>query len=420
MTPTPAEPQRQAPSTGPERPPFRAKVELLATLGKSLHEVGLPAHLLEDALSETAARFAVPVQAFSMPTGLWMWIDDGEAAPATVMLRVDPGQVHLERLDKLETITGQLSHGTLSPADAKRRIDELMNAPPRWGKLATVLAYLLSAAAFSVFFGGGMQEVVTGMCVGLAVGCLSIVFQHRRASRRMFELTAATAAAAIANAAHTAGDSLVDWIPLAAGLIILLPGLALVDAIEELAHGHLTSGSARLAGVGVVLLALTFGTVLGLTLVPLGALEPPTQVVDPMPGWFLAPALVAVAVGSTIRFRGRAADIGIILVASTIALVGSRLGKAWLGEFAGPFVAALVLGLSANVFSRAFKRPAQMFTLPGLALLVPGSFGVQSMSALLNEHTLLGVDTAFHMVLAAMALVTGLLVSNAMMRERAW
>jgi hypothetical protein len=47
-----------------------------------------------------------------------------------------------------------------------------------------------------------------------------------------------------------------EWIPLASGLIILLPGLALVDAIEELAHGHLTSGSARLAGVGAILLAM--------------------------------------------------------------------------------------------------------------------------------------------------------------------
>jgi uncharacterized membrane protein YjjB (DUF3815 family) len=59
-----------------------------------------------------------------------------------------------------------------------------------------------------------------------------------------------------------------------------------------------------------------------------------------------------------------------------------------------------------------------LFTVPGLALLVPGSFGVRSMSALLSEETAVGVDTAFHMFLAAMALVTGLLIANSMFRQR--
>ena len=420
MTATPPDPPSQAQPPGPETPEFRAKVALLSALGRSLHEVGLPAHLLEDALGETAARCATPVQVLSVPTGLWMSIERADRLPATVMLRIEPGAVHLERLDALSTITGQVTQGTLAPAEATARINDCMRAQPRWGRFSTVLAYLLSAAAFSVFFGGGVREVVTGMCVGLAVGLLAITFSQRRASRRLFELTSAAAAGAIANVAYSTSDAFVVWIPLAAGLIILLPGLPLVDAVEELAHGHLTSGSARLAGVGVVLLAMTFGAVLGLVAVRPVAMSPIAGVNNPLPEWFLVPALLAVAVGSTIRFRGRLEDAWIALVASTVALAGSRLGTAWIGDYAGPFIAALVLGLSGNLFARVFRRPAQLFTVPGLALLVPGSFGMQSISALLSEDTIVGVDTAFHMFLTAMALVTGLLFSNAIYRERSW
>jgi uncharacterized membrane protein YjjP (DUF1212 family) len=410
----------------PSQPPdedaaaFRAKVEMIGALGKSLHEAGLPAHLLEDSLVETALRCHTPVQVFSMPTGLWMSVDGGRQGVATLLLRVDPGVVHLERLDRLAAITRGIARGSMGPAEAKSRIDAVMHAPPRWGRTSTVLAYLLSAAAFSVFFGGGIKEVVTGMCVGLVVGLLSITFQQRRASRRLFELTAAAAAAVIANIAYAVTDAFTEWIPLAAGLIILLPGLALCDAVEELAHGHLTSGSARMAGVAVVLLAMTFGAVLGITIVTPVDLDTAGQAVDPLPEWFLVPALLAVAVGSTIRFRGRVGDVWIALAASTLALVASRLGKQSLGTFAGPFIAALLLGLAANLFARLTRRPSNLFIVPGLALLVPGSFGLQSIGALLSENTIVGVDTAFHMFLTAMALVTGLLFSNAMYRERSW
>jgi uncharacterized membrane protein YjjB (DUF3815 family) len=313
-----------------------------------------------------------------------------------------------------------LALGKLEPAEALSWIERVMRAPERWRPIWIVLAYLLSAAAFSVFFHGGVPEVLTGMCVGLVVGLLSTTFQQRRASRRMFELTAAAAAAVIADVASKLTDPFVEWIPLAAGLIILLPGLSLVDAVEELAHGQLTSGSARMAGVGVVLLAMTFGAVLGMIIVPPDNLDISTEVADPLPTWTLLPALAAVAVGSTIRFRARPSDVSISLAASTIALLGSRIGSAYLGVFAGPFMAAFVLGLSANVFARMFHRPAELVSVPGLAMLVPGSFGVQSIAALLSEDTILGVDTGFHMFVTAMALATGLLFSNAMYRPRSW
>ena len=52
MTATPA---LQPESRDPEAE-FRAKLDLLSALGRSLHEVGLPAHELEEAILETAAR----------------------------------------------------------------------------------------------------------------------------------------------------------------------------------------------------------------------------------------------------------------------------------------------------------------------------------------------------------------------------
>lgn len=397
---------------------FRSHVELLATLAKALHSSGVPAHRLETTLEQTAARLGTPVHVFSLPTGIMLSVGE-ETSPVTMLLRIEPAGVHLERLARLTVIARGIARGTLEAPEAKRRIDFVMRAASRWGWPSTILSYVLSAGAFAVFFGGATAEIVTAVLIGLAVGVIAVAIEHVRSSTRVFELASAAAASAIANAAYAFTDNFVEWIPLAAGLIILLPGLSLVDAVDELAHGHSSSGAARLAGVVVVLLAMAFGAVIGVTLIVPTVNQPVETVQASVPAWWVVPALVAVAFGSMIRFRARLRDFWVALAGSIVALAGARLGAKELGLLAGPFLAAFLLGVSANVFANSFRQPAQLMTVPGLALLVPGSFGVRSLSALLTENTAVGVDTAFHMFLAAMALVSGLLISNSFFREHA-
>ena len=51
-------------------------------------------------------------------------------------------------------------------------------------------------------------------------------------------------------------------------------------------------------------------------------------------------------------------------------------------------------------------------------LLVPGSIGFRSLSSLLERNVVAGVDTAFSMLLVAVALAAGLLVANAIAPAR--
>ena len=193
------------------------------------------------------------------------------------------------------------------------RIDAVCAVPPRWKPPAVIVAYVFSAIAFAAFFGGGTKELIVSSCVGLAAGAIAVGMQRSRTRNRLFELVAAAAAALVAGVADWVLGSYSEWIPLAAGLIILLPGIALVDAVEELAHGRLVAGGARMAGVGVVFLALTFGAVLGTAATELLPDAPPVAALEllpdriltaltPLPSWFLAMALVLVALGSTVRF----------------------------------------------------------------------------------------------------------------------
>lgn len=436
----------------------KERIDTIVALGKALHSAGLPAHRLEAVLGKASARLDLVLHAFCLPTGLLLSFED-DLHPQTYLVRAQLSAVHLERMARLNRVAYELVSGHMSPDEARARIDELMKAPPRWGGLPTVAAYVFSAGAFAVFFRGGQTELMVSIAVGLVVGILALAMRKIRTSSRLFELTAATAAAVIAIAGDTFLGHFQDWVPLASGLIILLPGISLVDAVEELSHGHLASGGARMAGVGVAFLALTFGTVLGEGIagyVPedhsqatsdedestdsetkqsatdqeevaegqsrstenqADAASAEPVAANPLPSWALVPALIAVAAGSMIRFRSRPVDFFTGLVGSTVALAGARLGTAFAGPFGGPFLAAFALGLTSNLYARWRHQAPELIAIPGIALLVPGSVGVRSVSALLSEDTAVGIDTAFHMFLIAMALVSGLLFSHSISRK---
>ena len=59
-----------------------------------------------------------------------------------------------------------------------------------------------------------------------------------------------------------------------------------------------------------------------------------------------------------------------------------------------------------------------LLAVPGLAVLVPGSMGLRSAAALLTADPAAGVQTGFHMVIVATALVAGLLAGNTLLRGR--
>jgi uncharacterized membrane protein YjjP (DUF1212 family) len=391
---------------------LRFDEELICELGLALHNVGQPAHRLESTLARVACRLGLVVQSFSLPTGLMLCFKRA-GTPATVLVRLSPKPTDLERMRQRTIEAEALARGRIVPRAALERIRGLTGLRPQRSRAATVAGFLLSAAAFSVFFGAGVRELLIATAVGFAVGLVAILFGKSRTSSRRFELTAAAVAGFVSALADAHLGSYVHWIPIASGLVILLPGLTLVDSIEELANGHLASGAARMAGVGVVFLALIFGVLLGVNAAGLIADEGPPGGAIPLPYWVALPALLVVALGSTFRFQARWHDVPWILVASAVALAGSRLGARLGNPLLAPFLGALVLGLAANLYARWKEPTPHLLLVPGLAVLVPGSFGLRSLDSLLSGQAVIGVNEGFQMFMMTMALVAGLLFSNA-------
>ena len=399
-----------------------ARVELILAMAQALHEHGSPAGVLEDTLSVIASSLGVPGRFFSTPTSVFVAFGDG-ARQRVHLLRIERGTLDLGRLTAIDTLAGQLIDGQQSVASCRARLEGILAAPPRWGRAVRVLAHTCAAIAAARLFGPGVGEMLTAGVIGLLLGLAWVAFEQHAGVRALFEFGAAASATVVAGLVAWLGGEIQVLTTVLAAVIFWLPGLTLTQAMTELATGHLASGTARLMGAGTRFVQMAFGIAVGVALVDafpssLPAARPLRPLTLITPSWLSYVAIVLIAPNFMVLLGARARQVAIILPAVAIAWlsasVGSRTGEPQLGAFAG----AAAVGVVSNAWARWTDSPAILPMVSGILVLVPGSVGLRSMSALAQHKTLAGVDELFGTVLIAAAIVSGLLAANLLVQPR--
>jgi uncharacterized membrane protein YjjP (DUF1212 family) len=402
---------------GPGKSRAAEAQEFVLKLGRGLHAYGFSAHRLEDALAEVCRRLALSGQFFSMPTALFASFGEGQAHQ-TFQVRVDPGQVDLGRLARLDEVRGEVAHGRLSPAEGSARIDAIMSAPAPYGPALTMIASALCSGTACRFFGGGLREIVATTVIGLLLGLPPLVRWRAHAGAGVYETTTAALAGFAALAAAWFFPPLSPPLTTLGGIIVLVPGFTLTVAFIELATRNLVAGTARLAGAGLSLVAIAFGAAAGSRVAErvfgtVASVSP-----SPLPGWTLWIALLVAPISFGVLFRSDKRDMPWIMAAAVAAFLGLRAGNYLLGPQFAAFLGAMAVAAFGNAYNRIVSRPSAVAVVPGLLVLVPGGIGYQSVVALLGQDTISGVEAAFRMVLVAVSLAMGLLTANAVLPAR--
>ena len=400
-----------------EPEPRHEAVAFLLKLGRGLHRYGYPAHRLESALTAVARRLGLEAHLFSLPTALFASFGD-ERGQRSFQLRVEPGSMNLARLSALDDLAEDVALGRVEPAEGSSRIDEIEAQPAPYPGWLGLTAFSLASASAARFLGGGWAEMLAGALIGLAIGLLAVLAERTPRLGLAFEPLAAAVAAFLAALLASLGLPLSVYLATLAGLIVLVPGLTLTVALNELAQRHLMAGTARLAGALGTFFFIAFGVALGDRL---GGLLPHAEGLKralPAPPWTEWAALLLAPLAFTVLLRARPREAWAVLLSGALAYAGARGGGQLLGPEIGAFLGALLVGALGNVYARALGRISAVVTVPGLLLLVPGSVGYLALSALLDRQTLSGLEAGFRMVLSAVSLVMGLVFANVLVSPR--
>jgi uncharacterized membrane protein YjjB (DUF3815 family) len=155
-------------------------------------------------------------------------------------------------------------------------------------------------------------------------------------------------------------------------IIIFIPGLAITTALEEITYKSLVSGSAKLFDAAVSLFKQFFGTILGLSVLPLFFDININSVVSDMPIWskYLGIPLLAVCLLPIFQVRRKDMIYGILtcIISYSVTILLS-----FTGILISTFIGSITVVLISHLFSYITRSPRHVFITQGIIMLVPGS-----------------------------------------------
>lgn len=393
--------------------------DYLLELGTALLSYGCPTHRVEALVRILAVEEGHIAEPFALPTALFISVRAGSEPPVTRMVRVEQWSVHLQRLMLVDIIFNDVVDRRASIEAARERLDQLDRVPPPYPAPLLALAPAGAAAAGAVFFRGALPEIGLAAVSGGVLGLLGAQLGRRPELRILGDFLGGLTAALLAGLWTHFAPSLSREVLVLSTVILLLPGMSLTTGLAELAHKHIVSGSARVMEAFIVLLSILFGVASAVGLEQLVGGSPGAAVTRT--GFGLPAQISAVLLASTcfgILFQVPRRYLPAAILSGVIGWATTGFGTRVLPGHLATFAGAVLVCLFGNSLARWTKRPAQLFLLPGMILLVPGSFGFLSLEAFLRGEFLGGAAKGFEMFMVGGALVTGLLVANVLLPAR--
>ncbi len=388
-------------SETPGNPHFLPRAEMRDIVDLSLWAGQL--HLQHGADTERAERTI-----HHLGTGLGCdWLDIFISPNAIVVTTLSSGEfrTRVRRLvrfggadmnivSEVNDLAYQVEEHTADRARIRQELEAIDSMPKLYSRWLVVLLVGLACAAFSQLFGGGWSAF---FLTWLAAGMAMLVRQELlRRTFNPYLVVVATAfvATLIASTGFIFGIVQNEQIPLAASVLLLVPGVPLINAAKDLLQGHMVTGLVRGINGTIITLSIALGVGIGITILPLSFLgtsfDPPSNLL--VDAFWAAVAGLGFAILFNVPRRT-------LLPIAICAAMGHAL-RTLLINTGSPgvnhivfatLVGATTVGTLAYLFARRLKIPAVVFSVAGVIPMFPGTYAYNTMLELLQIAGL--VDT---------------------------
>lgn len=402
---------------------YAARIAFVVELAERLHSYGTTAQRLEGAVDAVAQKLGLECEPWSNPTGMILSFNDparpGGESDTTRVIRLAPGGDDLSKLCEADRIAEEVMAGRMDLASGHAALQRLDAPPGMRVRVMQVLGFGLAAAGMAGVLRLPWLDIATAGITGLLIGLLQPFTEVRPQLREAADAIAGLIAGAVAALVAAFVGPLNLNTVIIVSLIVLLPGMSLTNAVNELTSQHLVSGSARFAGALTTVMKLAVGTMIALTLVHMLGWQPQVRALRPQPEWLGWAALVVAAYALAVLFRAARRDVPLVVVSVVVAYALSKFASdAWGGEV-GIFLSALAMTAAGNAYARWMKRPGALVRLPGIIVLVPGSASLRGMLDLVQQQDVnVGQAATLGVINILLALLAGLLFGNLLLPTR--
>lgn len=197
-----------------------------------------------------------------MLTGIIVTIERPGQEAITVMRRVHDRGTNMHRIVEVNEISRKYCAGELTAEETWEKLKNIK------GRQYTVwmynLATVLVPAGFAPLFGGGLREILSSAAAGIFLAVIMTIGKRMHISSFILNIICACGVAASAMALRAWNPALNMNTVVISGIMPLVPGVAITNAIRDTLRGDYISGGARVLEAFVTAAAVAIGAGVGI------------------------------------------------------------------------------------------------------------------------------------------------------------
>jgi uncharacterized membrane protein YjjP (DUF1212 family) len=251
-------------------------LDFLVMWGKLYVAVGGPTSRLEFLIEQLCQGYGATAQAYATPTGIFLTLDY-EGKICTEICRVKGQDTNFAELQRLELLLESFRKRQISLEEAHEQLSGfVIGEVSTW--LKVVSFFLLGFASSYVILGKLLEAVVAGIVTIITLWYISGCRRRLRLNSAMSDFLAVFIGFVLAGfCSYIFRQS--SHVFFMGVIIYIVPGLALTNAVSELASQNLVSGSAKLMKSLLTLLAMGTAAYLFIEIHNMVLAEPPMSLV---------------------------------------------------------------------------------------------------------------------------------------------
>lgn len=236
-------------------------LDFLKSMCRLLIECGCSSNRVENLCEKLGAAFNMEIEALAIPTGVWLSVRKNRHH-TTDLVRIKSWSVNLTRLSQVNDLVEKISANSLDIHAATIELKKIQSSSDPFKPVVTTLASGGASAVLVFLYGGIVSEIVIAFFLGVFVDIFNKYATDRESRRYLADfLSAALTTLLCVMASHLLPGLNMPRL-IIGGIILMVPGLVLVNAVHEIAQKNLVSGTARLVEALMISASLASGVIL--------------------------------------------------------------------------------------------------------------------------------------------------------------
>lgn len=364
---------------------YRELVDMAILAGQLMMSAGAETHRVEDTISRILHTTGFSqADAFVLPTGITVTLSDDKNETLSVTRRIVPGSNNLSRIYLVNNVSRDFCGGKISLKEAKSRLESIKNKHI-YGTALKIIGVMLATSMFSLLYGGSLADAVVALFAGLVMSFENYYLRRFIGMDFLCDVLCSATITVVSllciYGSMKMGIELHPQYIIVGGIMPLVPGVAITNAVRDVLQGDFISACARMVEAFMIAAAVAvgvgagifFGQRVGFAPETIGFITNITR--DGFVGYavgFIAAAFSIVGFSFILEVPKK-----FIVASAFTASIGwmanlfgfyNGIGDVW-----GAFLGALLAELLSYIFARLLKAPETIFLICGIIPLVPGA-----------------------------------------------